>query len=349
MECFMLVTYVRSSSYNNYAYCEMQYFITYVLGHRSKSGKKADMGTMAHKVMEVLAGLKKYQQDHPHAKYLRVNDDAIGKFKCEKKDLHSKELVNVLIGLSVEAYAKNSDNKFYNSDVQEVSKTVWTFLTHCDNQFDPRLRNIHFPEPHFDIPIEEEWAKFDYEKDGKKVQGQLAIKGTIDLVTLVNENTIEAVDWKTGRRMDWVTGEVKDYNKLENDPQLLLYYYAISKLYPEFPNRIMSIFFYKNAEGKPDPCPFSLCFSPEDEDRFLEMLKERVEEIRNNVNPQPLDHNRKHWKCKNLCHYCKNNWPDTDKNMCIYIEEYLSKHGMDKTIKDCTRDGFDIGFYEAPG
>ena len=58
----MLVTYVRSSSYNNYSYCQMQYFITYVLGHQSDSGKKADMGTMAHKVMEILAGLKKFSR-----------------------------------------------------------------------------------------------------------------------------------------------------------------------------------------------------------------------------------------------------------------------------------------------
>ena len=75
------------------------------------------------------------------------------------------------------------------------------------------------------------------------VQGQLAIKGTIDLVTKINDDTIEVVDWKTGRRMDWATGEVKDYKKLESDPQLLLYYYAISKLYPEFPNRIMKSIF----------------------------------------------------------------------------------------------------------
>ena len=35
--------------------------------------------------------------------------------------------------------------------------------------------------------------------------------------------------------------------------------------------------------------------------------------------------------------------------MCIYIEKHLKKHGMDKTIEDCTREGFNIGFYEAPG
>jgi hypothetical protein len=35
--------------------------------------------------------------------------------------------------------------------------------------------------------------------------------------------------------------------------------------------------------------------------------------------------------------------------MCMYIEDHLKKNGMDKTIEHCTRDGFDIGFYSAPG
>ena len=43
----------------------MQYFLTYVLGWQSDGSKRADMGTMAHKVMEILAGLKKrFQQDN---------------------------------------------------------------------------------------------------------------------------------------------------------------------------------------------------------------------------------------------------------------------------------------------
>lgn len=323
--------------------------MTYVLGYQSKSGKKADMGTMVHKVMEVLAGLKKYEQDKPKVKFLKVDDDAIGKFKCKKEELYTDDLVNQLIDLSIDSYSKNSPHKFTTKDREEIATTAWCFLNHSDRQFDPRLRNIHFPEPHFDIPIEEDWAKFEYERDGEVVQGQLAIKGTIDLVTKINDETIEVVDWKTGRRMDWATGEVKDYKKLENDPQLLLYYYAISKLYPEFPNRIMSIFFYKDKDGDPDPSPFSICFAPEDEKRFLEMLKNRVEEIRENIAPKPLDHSRKHWKCTRLCHFCKTNWRDTDQNMCIYIENHIKEHGMEKTVQDCTREGFDVGFYEAPG
>ena len=111
----------------------------------------------------------------------------------------------------------------------------------------------------------------------------------------------------------------------------------------------MSIFFYKDKDGDPDPSPFSLCFAPEDEQRFLEMLKNRVEEIRQNIAPKPLDPNRNHWKCTRLCHFCKTKWGDTDDNMCIYIENHIKEHGMDETVKKCTRDGFDIGFYEAPG
>ena len=89
----MLVTYIRSSSYNNWRYCEMQYFITYVLGYQSLSGKKAVQGTVVHKVLEVLAGLKKYHQDNIRARILRVDDDAIGKFKCSKTEFNTDEII----------------------------------------------------------------------------------------------------------------------------------------------------------------------------------------------------------------------------------------------------------------
>jgi ATP-dependent helicase/DNAse subunit B len=345
----MIVTYIRSSSYNNYDFCQMQYFLTYVLGHRSDSNKKADMGTMAHKVMEILAGLKKFQQDNPRKKYLEIVDDKCGKIRVHKDELYKDDFVNEMCVLAVDAYADGSIHKFYPADRKVVTETVFTFLTHSDGLFDPRKRNIYHPEAQFDIPIEEDWAKFEYEIDGKKVCGQLAIKGTIDLTTLIADDTIEVVDWKTGRRMDWTTGQVKDYKKLENDPQLLLYFYAISKLYKDFPNRIMSIFFYKDKDGKVDPMPFSICLGPEDEKRFLKMLRKRFEEIRDNVLPQPLRSDRSSFKCQKLCHFYKNNWEGTDEKMCIFIEKKLKKDGMEKTIQDCTKDGFSIGYYEAPG
>jgi len=341
----MLVTYIRSSSYNNYAYCQMQYFITYVLGHQSISGKKAELGTIVHKVIECLAQFKKADQDASgRVKKLKIEDDALKKVSWDRSKLNDEELVNNLLDLSYDFYLQTSVHKWYKSDKQTCRQLVWHTLDFNDGQFDPRKRNIVAPEPHFDIPIEEDWAKFKYKMpDGREVEGQLAIKGTIDLVTQTDDDTIEVIDWKTGRRLDWATGEEKTYEKLCSDPQLLLYNYAISKLFPQYKQAIMSIFFIK------DGGPFSMCFDNTDQTKFLEMLKGRFHEIQQNNTPRPISGDRSNWKCTKLCHYCKNDWGDSGENMCIFIEKYLKQHGMEKTIANCSREGFDIGFYEAPG
>jgi ATP-dependent helicase/DNAse subunit B len=340
----MIVTYIRSSSYNNYAYCEMQYFITYVLGHQPASGKKAELGTIVHKVMEVLAKLKKEMQDQPKKTKLTIDDDAVGKVEIKKSELFTKSLVDDLIKRSFNFYTGGSAHSFTKADTLNCNELVWNTLNYNDGQFDPRNRKIVAAEPHFDLPIEEDWAKYTYEMpDGQTVTGQLAIKGTIDLVTETQEGIIEVIDWKTGKRLDWATGEEKTYEKLCSDPQLLLYNYAISKLFPDYHQTIMSIFFIK------DGGPFSMCFDKSDHDKFLNMLKNKYKDIQNNNKPRPISNDRSNWKCTKLCHYCKHNWPNTDKNMCIYIEDHLKQHGMSKTVEECTRKGFDIGFYSAPG
>lgn len=340
----MIVTYVRSSSYNNYAYCEMQYFLTYVLGYQSLSGKKADLGTITHKVMEMLAKFKKKLQDNPKARKIEVLDDALGTMSTTKSLLYKDAIINQLLNASFDYYTqRSSHNSFTKYDKQTCLDMCWAALNFNNGQFDPRNRNIVAAEPHFDIPIEEDWAKYEYEIDGKKIKGQLAIKGTIDLVTESEPGIIEVVDWKTGRRLDWATGEEKTYAKLNSDPQLLLYNYAISKLFPEYNQAIMSIFFIK------DGGPFSLCFDKSDQSKFLDMLKDRFVSIQKNNKPRPISQDRSNWKCTKLCHFCKNNWPETNESMCVYIDRYLQNNGMEKTIENCKRPDFDIGFYESPG
>lgn len=347
----MIVTYIRSSSYNNYDYCEMQYFITYVLGWRSDSGRRAEQGTMVHKVMEVLAALKKFKQENEKAKILKTTDDVLGEVKVGSKKFYEDEFVTELATRSYEGYKKDSPNTWAPRHFKEVMDGCWLFLNHNNaKDFDPRYRNIYFTEPHFDIAIEEDWAKFEYEIDGEMVTGQLAIKGTIDLVTLVDEETIEVIDWKTGRRLNWASMKEKTYDTLWNDPQLLLYFYAMSKIYPQFKYRLMSIFFAKDTDGKYDPQPFTLPFGKEDEPRFLEMLKKQVGRIRQNTNPKLLDHTHRNFKCKTLCHFCKNKFDSNDSdNMCKTVYNSLQKDGYEKTVAKHTRDGHSIGYYEAPG
>ena len=343
----MLITYVRSSSYNNYAFCQMQYFITYVLGHRSDSGKKAEIGTIVHKTLEVLAGLKKFQQDNPKRKYLEVTDDVVDvgdKVKIHVEKFLTDSFVDNLSEMSYDAYTCKSKHHWTKGDFKTVNKLTYQALEYNDGQFDPRFRNVVDSEPHFDIPIEEDWGKYTYElPDGKVLEGQLAIKGTIDLVTRIDNDTIEVIDWKTGQRKDWATGEEKTYEKLCEDPQLLLYNYAISKMYTDYKQAIMTIFYVK------DGGPFSMCFDLSDKENFLKMLKERFEDIKKNNAPKLLSRDRSDWRCTRVCHFYKNKWPETDDNMCIHIERHLKTHGMDETITKCTKPGFSLGHYEAPG
>ena len=339
----MIVTYIRSSSYNNYEYCQMQYFITYVLGHRSISGKKAQLGTIVHKVMECLASCKKHLQDKER-KSMSIVDDAIGKINFTPKSLYTKAFVCRLLKRSYEYYSDNCVHSYTNADFKFCQKSVEDALSYNDGQFDPRNRKIVAAEPQFDIPIEQDWAKFKYKMpDGETVKGQLAIKGTIYLVTEVADGVIEVIDWKTGRRLNWATGEEKTYEKLIEDPQLLLYNYAISKLFPEYEQAIMSIFYIR------DGGPFSMCFDNEDQEKFLGMLEKRFKQIKRNNFPRPISQNRSNFKCTKLCHFYKNKWPGTNQSMCEYIDDHLKALGEDETIEKCTRDGFNIGYYEAPG
>jgi hypothetical protein len=340
----MITTYFRSSSLNNWKYCELQYFMTYVLGHYSPSGKKADLGTITHAVLETLAICKKRTQFNKRSN-MKIAQEPLGDFSFTDKQLYTDTFVNYILSRSFDYYQKNSPhNEFTNADYKFCEKMVWDTLGYNDGQFDPRNRKVIDTEPHFDIPILEDWAKFEYTlPSGEKLSGNLAIKGTIDLVTEADDGIIEVIDWKTGQRLDWATGEKKDYDKLMKDVQLLLYNYAISKMYPKYRQAIMTIFFCR------DGGPFSLCFEDEHIKEFMDYLKKQFKEIVMNQSPRPISADRGSFKCKKLCHYYKNNWPGSDKSICNYVEDSLKTIGMTETIKNCTKPGFTIGKYRDPG
>lgn len=345
----MLCPYIRSSSYGQYDYCQMSYFITYVLGHSSDSGKKAELGTIVHKVMEIMARLKQFSQENPSKKFLEIEEEVVKKVKVHQDEFLKTEIIDEILDIAYAFYTASSKHAYTKGDKETCRKLINQAVEFNGGQFDPRLRDIVEVETYFDIPIEEEWATFERKTaDGKTIKGQLAIKGTIDLVTKADEGIIEVIDWKTGRRLDWATGEEKDYNKLTNDVQLLLYNYALSKKYPEFKQIIMSIYFIK------DGGPFSLCFDKSDHTKFLDKLKIRFKDIMSNNHPKPralaIDRSSSsNWKCNKLCHFYKNNWPGTDQKMCMYIEDQIKSGGIEHTITNCSKPGFSTSFYEAPG
>ncbi|MEX0596845.1 MAG: PD-(D/E)XK nuclease family protein, partial [Candidatus Paceibacterota bacterium] len=149
----IIITYLRSSSYATHSMCEQQFFLEYVLGMRSPSNKKADKGTIVHKVLEILAHIKLADQN----KEKNIIDDVIGKMSTTKYNL------TTIIEKVYNYYSSQfTHHEWELKDYKDCHAWVHKALDSNNGMFDPRNRNILQPEQHFDIEIDREWAKFKY-------------------------------------------------------------------------------------------------------------------------------------------------------------------------------------------
>jgi len=328
--------------------CEQQYFIEYVLGMRGPSNKKADKGTICHKALEILAIIKKSEQDGIDS----FEDDVIGKVYTKKYSL------NTIIEKTYKYYTSQfSHHTWEVKDYKDCHNWVNKAISYHDGAFDPRNREILCPEQHFDFIIDKPWAKYSYDTEDGVLEGNLALKGTIDLITQIDDNFFEIIDWKTGRRLNWATGKEKTQECLENDPQLRIYHYAVSHLYPNIDNIMITINFIN------DGGPFSMCFQKSDLIKTEQMLRDKFDKIKAVKRP----YLNKSWMCKKLCHFGKTTFENTN----IYpLEEYrdgestpkgqtmckceqiahdVQLQGIDSVIKYYKHPNHTFGFYKAPG
>ena len=296
---------------NQWDSCQMKYFLTYIMGHKEKSNKKADMGTAVHCVCEILAIIKQYIQEHPLEEDFEVEHEHIGKIQVNKGDLYcvsylsdsdvdkinksrknkaiycdqqncyleyghkryGNTFINKLIKQAYDLYvASNHDDQ--PSDFKCVYNWTWMALEGSDRRYDPRFCDILKPEQRFDVQLDEEWAKYDFTLDGEKLSGHLSLKGTVDLMRIHDEDTIEIVDWKTGARKNWSTGKVKELDCLMQDTQLMLYYLAVRLMYPQYKNIIITIYFIR--DGGPFTLPFDDSILPTAKQRIRELFEEAI-------------------------------------------------------------------------
>lgn len=334
----MIITYFRSSSFNKWDFCPQAYFGEYVLGYYGESNLKADMGTIFHKIMELLAKCK--QASDNNTKYV---DELVGEIDISI-DIHE------LARRAYYQYTKiMSHQKWTDTELETIDKWLVKALAYNDGQIDPRKLNIVQPEQHFDIRIEEPWAIVDGDF--------LSLKGTIDLIIKLDDNTYEICDYKTGRKYDWSKDCDKTYESLVCDPQLLMYYYAGQKLYPQIENFVTSIA-YINDGGVS-----SMCFSKDKIPYIENMLRKRFEEIKRCTRPKL----NRSWKCRKLCTFGKTTFAGTKirpltehrpgkiancgdiMTKCDQIDYQIGLVGIDKTIEQYKVPEHEIGFYKSPG
>tara|TARA_R110002096_G_scaffold15466_6_gene53821 strand:- start:6675 stop:7673 length:999 start_codon:yes stop_codon:yes gene_type:complete len=328
--------------------CPQQYFCEYVLGWRGKGGLKADKGTIVHKVLEIMCLAKKAEQDGLSS----FIDDVIGSVSSTSYD------IDKITEQVYKYYSEgNPQHDWKEKDFKDCSKWVYKTLEMNDGIFDPRNRHVVDAEPHFDFEIDEDWGEYDYVLNGEKVKGRLALKGTIDLITKVEDGFYEIVDWKTGRRLDWATGKEKTYASLQNDPQLRIYHYAAMKLYPEA-KQIMVTINYMNDGGA-----FSMYFSEKDISKTKEMLRRKFEQIKSTRIPML----KKSWKCTKLCHQGKSTFEGTSihpmmenrhgertsygeyMTKCEQIKYEIERKGIQKVTEDYMAENHSVAKYKAPG
>ncbi len=338
----MIVTFFRSSSFNTFDFCPMQYFLGYSLGLPNPSMTvKADAGNIVHKALELL-GSKKLAIQNNQDSFINQEIGKSWKVSEFDEEIAYKEAWE----LYTTKLATNWDWKVKHKKYHEICHDWMLDCLQLNNgMWNPMNRDIIQPEQYFDFVIEKDWAKYNYiMPDGKKEVGYLGLKGTVDLITKIDDNTIEYLDWKTGgTRKNWATGKEKNWKELRDDPQLRIYHYALSRLYPQYEHIVMTII-YIQAGGA-----FSLDFSRDDLPKTEEILKRQFVKVRDCQRPYRIMGTFDGWKCKRLCHQGMNNYVDkqgrdTGKLICDHFQSEIITLGMDKVYnKYGTKDGNKYG------
>lgn len=312
----MIICYHRSSSLGTFEMCEMKYFFQYVLGMKDKTNKKAVLGTIFHRAMQVLAD-----------KQLAI---AKGEKKLENDDIKNLTFkqcddIEYIANVCFEYYKQHEEDVGLEpSDLKTCINWIKKAIAYNNGALDPRNQNVHATELFFDIEIKKPWAEYYYEVNGKVFSGHLGIKGTIDLIVKEDDAYYQVLDYKSGKRLNWATGKEKTYEDLCSDKQLLLYFYALKNMYPD--KDFYTSIFYINDGGI-----FDIVFSDEDYDKAENMLKQKFEYIKSVEIPKQLSHDQSNWKCTKLCKFAEN-FKDTNKTVCQHFHDMIQSDGMDSVV-----------------
>src|SRR5688500_16950098 len=112
----MIITYLRSSSYNCWDFCPHKYFLDFTLGFRSPANKKADKGTIIHKALELLGRRKLALQKEKD----EFTDNELGVFSTQ---FMTPELAIQLAYTHHSATDKHND--WYPDDFEECKELLY--------------------------------------------------------------------------------------------------------------------------------------------------------------------------------------------------------------------------------
>lgn len=315
----MITTFLRSSSLNSWRGCQSEFFFSYVLGLKSGSNKAAAKGNVLHKAMETMAWKSKLTREG----IAEYDDETFGRLKVADID------PVWAIEASYDHYINIEKDVKWNArlDLPECHAWMEKTLTQWGGWFNPMNQIVIEPEVKFDFIIEEPWADYSYDSPWGRIEGRLGIKGTTDLLVQDpnDADVYECVDYKSGRQLDWSTGKPKSYDSLCHDPQLLLYYYALRRRFPD--KHIIMTMLFLNYDG-----PFQMPFGDKHYDEAEALIRRIFDEIRSTEKPAKIAEELRGERCYGFCPYGKRSADSDGKTICQKIRDDIYTIGMDATM-----------------
>ena len=264
----MQITKFSSSLAETYSFCAFKYWLTYCLElGTSGSGKAATIGTIVHRGLEWAAKLKKRN---------KISVDPLWLFDRAWDENPHPDLRRFT------SRGESADYKRGRSSFFKVME---------DPFYNPYNLNVIDAERWFEISLP--GAEWEVKKDGKTEQ--LRIRGYIDLIHKLDNNTVEIVDYKSGSRKSPFDPKTMDFYGLQQKLQAKIYFMAAKILYPQYENCIVT--FYYTSDGGPTTIGLS--------NEELPQILNQLYSIFKHIKDDSLVRRNRSWKCK-LCQFNKN-------------------------------------------
>lgn len=301
MDCLAL----SPSRINTNNDCEFKYFLQYHL--RLPESKESNIygvkGTAAHEALEFYANFKRGLKEEAEedvektlkAFYAKTElwklDNGIRKAKgfthpvgkyCEGCPWATKgglcSIANIPF-VDVEGCPRPN----FEDDLALVKKTV------ARSDYDIFNRKIIGAEVKFDLDIED-----------------IRVRGVIDLVTEMDDETIEIIDFKSGN-------STKGHAAARKDAQMRTYNLVAKLIWPEYKYRMMTLYYLRKVDGI-----VTCVFSKEDDELTMKSLHRAWNSIKENQDPHRPSY--PFW----LCNYC------VGHDKCGIIKDSFVKNGKFK-------------------
>jgi hypothetical protein len=272
--------------------CQFKFYLEYHLGLSTGTSFAAEQGNMVHVLFE-LAGQDIRDGKKPEDSYIINN--------WHKEVMHAYQQEGIWkLEPKVPDQPKNCIGCPHNIDgLCELTNQGIDKFDGCPKpQYDDALwltRRV-LNHPNLEYPLDPDRKILDVEDvfkleipDGDET---IVVNGIIDVVTELNNSTVEIIDYKTGRY-------IQSYNECTKDPQLLIYNLAAQRKWREYENFVITIFYLRRK-------PLHLTFG-EKELRGTEMaLKHYWAVIGANESPQrirdkPNMNRRDRVICEKMC------------------------------------------------